>query len=90
MDRFLLATHPSLALAATEAETRAELQATHLRKAIDSRDVIGQGLIMARQGVSADEAFDVLRRTSQDLNVRLADLARTLADRHNEIYLPTR
>ena len=88
----LLATHASLALAATDAVTRAELQAAHLRKAIDSRDVIGQakGIIMVRRGVSADEAFDVLRRTSQDLNVKLAELARTLADRHTEIDLPTR
>ncbi|WP_146073598.1 ANTAR domain-containing protein, partial [Amycolatopsis sp. CA-126428] len=62
------------------------------RKAIDSRDVIGQakGIIMARRGVSADAAFDILRRTSQDLNVKLADLARTLAGRHTEIDLPTR
>ncbi|MFJ7216043.1 GAF and ANTAR domain-containing protein [Amycolatopsis sp. NPDC098790] len=86
----LLATHASLALAATDAVTRAELQAAHLRKAIDSRDVIGQakGIIMARRGVSADEAFDVLRRTSQDLNVKLAELAGTLAERHTEIDLP--
>nr|WP_233223337.1 ANTAR domain-containing protein [Amycolatopsis sp. CA-128772] len=54
--------------------TRAELQATHLRKAIDGRDVIGRakGIIMVRRGASADEAFDILRRASQDLNVKLA------------------
>ncbi|MEU4249314.1 GAF and ANTAR domain-containing protein [Amycolatopsis sp. NPDC026612] len=87
----LLATHASLALAATDAVTRADLQAAHLRKAIDSRDVIGQakGIIMARRGISADAAFDVLRRTSQDLNVKLAQLATVLADRHTEIDLPT-
>jgi hypothetical protein len=86
----LLATHASLALAATDAVTRGELQAAHLRKAIDSRDVIGQakGIIMARRNVSAAEAFDLLRRTSQDLNVKLADLAGTLAARHAEIDLP--
>jgi voltage-gated potassium channel Kch len=88
----LLATHASLAMAATDAVTRSQLQAAHLRKAIDSRDVIGQakGIIMARRGVSADEAFDILRRTSQDLNIKLAELARTLASRHDEIDLPTR
>jgi hypothetical protein len=86
----LLATHASLALATTDAVTHSQLQATHLRKAIESRDVIGQakGIIMARRGVSADEAFDLLRHTSQDLNVKLADLARTLAARHEEIDLP--
>jgi len=35
---------------------------------------------MARQGTNADEAFDVLRRTSQDLNVKVVDLARALAE----------
>ncbi|SFW85605.1 GAF and ANTAR domain-containing protein [Amycolatopsis australiensis] len=86
----LLATHASLALATTDAVTRAELEAANLRKAIDSRDVIGQakGIIMARRGSTADEAFDVLRRTSQDLNVKLAEVARTLAARHTEIDLP--
>ncbi|QRP48242.1 GAF and ANTAR domain-containing protein [Amycolatopsis sp. FDAARGOS 1241] len=88
----LLATHASLALATTDAVTRAELEAAHLREAIASRDVIGQakGIIMARRGVSADEAFDLLRRTSQDLNIKLAELARTLADRHTELDLPLR
>ncbi|WP_410631598.1 GAF and ANTAR domain-containing protein [Amycolatopsis sp. cmx-4-83] len=86
----LLATHASLALATTDAVTRAELKAAHLRTAIESRDVIGQakGIIMARRGVSADAAFEVLRRTSQDLNVKLADVASTLATRHTEIDLP--
>ncbi|MEV5714573.1 GAF and ANTAR domain-containing protein [Amycolatopsis mediterranei] len=86
----LLATHASLALAATDAVTRGRVQAEQLRKAIDSRDVIGQakGIIMARRGVSADEAFDILRRTSQNLNVKLAELARTLASRHTELDLP--
>lgn len=86
----LLATHASLALANVTAVTRAELQRIQLQRAVDSRDVIGQakGIIMHRRGVSADEAFDVLRRTSQDLNVKLVELARTLAIRHTEIDLP--
>ncbi|MEV4602039.1 GAF and ANTAR domain-containing protein [Amycolatopsis sp. NPDC049253] len=86
----LLATHGSLALATTHAVTAADLQRAHLRKAIDSRDVIGQakGILMQRRGISADEAFDILRRTSQDLNVKLAVLAETLATRHTEIDLP--
>jgi GAF domain-containing protein len=86
----LLATHASLALAHTEAVASADLEAAHLRRAVDSRDVIGQakGILMQRRGISADEAFDVLRRASQDLNVKLADLAKTLASRHTEVDLP--
>jgi GAF domain-containing protein len=86
----LLATHASLALAHTEAVALADLEAAHLRRAVDSRDVIGQakGILMHRRGISAEEAFDVLRRASQDLNVKLADLAGTLATRHTELDLP--
>lgn len=86
----LLATHASLALAHTEAVQRAELRETQLRRAVESRDVIGQakGILMQRRGIGADEAFDLLRRMSQDLNVKLAQLAHTLATRHTEIDLP--
>jgi hypothetical protein len=86
----LLATHASLALADTTAVTQAKLVAVQLRAAIDSRDVIGQakGILMERRGISADEAFDQLRRVSQELNVKLTDLAAILADKHAELDLP--
>jgi hypothetical protein len=86
----LLATHASLALARTEAIRLAELRETQLRRALDTRDVIGQakGILMNRRGSTADEAFELLRRTSQDLNVKLAELAHTLATRHTELDLP--
>lgn len=76
----LLSTHASLALRACTALSAAELQEVQLRRAIASRDVIGQakGILMARRGLSAEAAFDVLRRTSQDLNVKLVELAGTL------------
>jgi GAF domain-containing protein len=85
----LLATHGSLALAATRAVTASELRADHLRKAIDTRDVIGQakGILMHRRGITADEAFDVLREASQRLNIKLADLATRLTSHHGEIDL---
>ncbi|MBE8523954.1 GAF and ANTAR domain-containing protein [Amycolatopsis sp. H6(2020)] len=86
----LLATHASLALAHVDTVTRDQLQVQQLNRAIDSRDVIGQakGILMARRGLSADEAFDLLRRTSQDLNVKLVQLAETLATRHGELDPP--
>ncbi|WP_374108817.1 GAF and ANTAR domain-containing protein [Pseudonocardia sp. ICBG1293] len=76
----LLSTHASLALATCVAVSNAGLQETQLRQAIASRDVIGQakGILMARRGLTAEEAFDVLRRTSQDLNVKLVELAGTV------------
>lgn len=83
----LLATHASLALATTRAVERADLEHAQLRRALDSRDMIGQakGILMNRRGIDADAAFDLLRRTSQDLNVKLADLARTFTERHTEL-----
>lgn len=47
-------------------------------EAIRTRDVIGQakGILMARENISEDEAFDLLRRASQRMNVKL----RTVAD----------
>lgn len=79
----LLATHASLALATTTAVSAAELERSQLKTAIASRDVIGQakGILMARRGLTADAAFDVLRRTSQDINVKLVDLATTVTER---------
>lgn len=88
----LLATHASLAIARTTAVARADLVSIRLHEAIDSRDVIGQakGILMARQGIDADAAFEVLRHASQDLNIKLVDVARLLADRHAEMDIPPR
>ena len=45
------------------------------------RDLIGQakGILMERHKVSADRAFDVLARASQDLNRKVHDVAADLA-----------
>lgn len=43
---------------------------------------------MARRGVAADDAFDILRHTSQQLNVKLVALAETLATRHTALVEP--
>ncbi|MCE3553282.1 ANTAR domain-containing protein [Pseudonocardia sp. RS11V-5] len=83
----VLAAHASTALAATQACAASDLEAAQLRRALQSRDVIGQakGILMERRGVSAEEAFDILRRTSQQLNVKLAQVAETLAARRSEL-----
>jgi ANTAR domain len=53
-----------------------------LHRALSSRDVIGQakGMLMERQHIPAGEAFDILRRTSQRLNLRLQEVAAQLAE----------
>jgi hypothetical protein len=52
------------------------------RAALESRDVIGQakGILMARHKLSAEGAFDLLRRTSQSRHVKLRDLAQQVAE----------
>ena len=83
----VLAAHASTALAATMATRAAELEVAQLREALQTRDVIGQakGILMERRGISADEAFDTLRRASQSLNVKLRQVAETLVDRRGEL-----
>ena len=66
----VFAAHAAVALAGATREAQLEAKA-------DSRDVIGmaKGMIMARQKVSDDEAFDILRRASQRANVKLREMA---------------
>jgi hypothetical protein len=49
--------------------------------ALLSRDVIGQakGVLMERNRVSADEAFELLKTVSQDKNIAVRDLAEQVA-----------
>lgn len=66
----VFAAHAAVALSSA-------LHQEQMDEALRSRDVIGQakGILMAREGVDADAAFDMLRRASQRLNVKLRDLA---------------
>ncbi len=66
----------ALALRLAEREERER----HLETALRSRSVIDQamGVLMGQAQISADEAFDVLRRRSQSANVKLRDLAATV------------
>ena len=55
---------------------------SHLTAAMESRAAIEQakGMLMARHGVSADEAFDLLRRRSQAENRKLRQIAQEMVD----------
>lgn len=66
----LLARHASLALDDAR-------HLTTLRQAIESRHHIGQaqGILMERLGLDAEQAFAVLRRYSQDSNVKVRRVA---------------
>jgi hypothetical protein len=53
------------------------------KKALASRDVIGQakGMLMERYSVSAIQAFDLLRKLSQDSNTPLIQIAADLVEK---------
>jgi transcriptional regulator with GAF, ATPase, and Fis domain len=53
-----------------------------LRRGLLSNREIGKavGMLMMLHGVDEQEAFNVLRRYSQDLNIKLADVARTVIE----------
>lgn len=61
----------------------ARLTAEHLQLALEHRDVIGQakGILMAHHDVGADEAFDLLRRSSQRSGRKLRDVAADIVER---------
>jgi transcriptional regulator with GAF, ATPase, and Fis domain len=69
----VLAAFASVALTALRAREEAET----LRLGLQSNREIGKavGLLMAAHRVDADAAFELLRRTSQDLNMKLAHVA---------------
>jgi AmiR/NasT family two-component response regulator len=57
------------------------IEVEHLRRALASRDVIGQakGVLMERFKVTGEEAFGLLVNASQHRNVKVSDLATELA-----------
>jgi len=78
----ILAQHASVAVATA-------CQEASLWQAVDARKLIGQaqGILMERFAMDADQAFAVLRRYSQDYNIKLRDVADRLVSTRN---LPVR
>jgi hypothetical protein len=64
-------------LAMVESHSRLAAEVSDLRRALKTRPTIDQakGIVMADRGCTPDEAFSVLRRLSNDSNVRVADVA---------------
>jgi GAF domain-containing protein len=69
----LFASHAAVALAQAR-------KLNHLNTALGTRDVIGQakGVLMERYKITADQAFALLARASQDTNRKLQELAEYL------------
>ena len=75
----VLAAHAAAAILASR-------QGEQLESALSTRDRIGQakGIIMERFGIDDVQAFDMLRRLSQDSNTRLIEVAQRVIDTRGE------
>lgn len=78
----LFATYASLALAQASAQATEENKIENLQVALSSREIIGQaqGILMERERITADQAFQLLRRASQHLNRKLRTVAQDIVD----------
>jgi len=73
--------YAAIALANARAHQEALDIGDNLRVGLESRDVIGQakGILMERHRVTADRAFEMLKRASQHTNRKVRDVANDLA-----------
>jgi ANTAR domain len=78
----IVAAYVAVAVAMDQRRDEVERREAALHRGLSTRDVIGQakGILMERQHLSAGDAFDLLRRVSQRLNRKLADVAQHLAE----------
>jgi len=85
----IFAAHAGIALGAAEARQDAALsldielhRVDDLIAALGTRETIGQaeGILIERERITADQAFAVLRRASQHLNVKLREVARYVVE----------
>lgn len=67
-------------IAAAQEIIRARVLASQLEQAMGSRAVIEQakGILIGLRGTTAHEAFEILRKESQDRNIRVHDLAESI------------
>lgn len=77
----VLASFASLAVAADQHR----LEAITLRDGLHSNREIGKaiGLLMAFYKVDDEEAWQILLRTSRDMNLKVSEVAREVVDHHN-------
>jgi hypothetical protein len=78
----LFATLARLALDSAELRASDEKKSANLIEALRTRELIGQaqGILMERERIQGDQAFDLLRRASQHMNIKLREVAETLVE----------
>jgi GAF domain-containing protein len=83
----MLAAFASVTLAALE---RGE-EATTLRRGLQSNREIGKavGLLMAVHKIGDDQAFEMLSKVSQEMNIKVAEVAAQVIQHHRKDSLPS-
>lgn len=78
----LLASLAGLALSSAHSHEDEARLADSLHAALRTRELIGQaqGILIERERITADQAFEILRRASQHRNRRLREVAQDLVD----------
>ena len=76
------ATHASITLSHAQGYWRQEQARQHLEVALTTRGIIDQakGVLMARTGRTAEEAFESLRKASQRTNRKVSELAHEIVE----------
>ena len=78
----IFATYAGLALSLASSHDAEQARIANLQTALASREVIGQaqGILMERERITAEQAFQLLRRSSQDTNSKLRVVAQELVE----------
>ncbi|MFH9554249.1 GAF and ANTAR domain-containing protein [Streptomyces sp. NPDC051445] len=78
---WLLASHAAVAFSSARAHAR-------MRQAVATRHTIGEatGILMGRQRIAHSQAFEMLRRYSQENNVKLSEVARLVCEGKHTVW----
>ena len=78
----ILVSMAGLALSVAHSHEDEERRAANFQAALSSRETIGEamGILMERERITAQQAFNVLRRASEHLNVKLREVAQNLIE----------
>ncbi len=88
---FIFAAHAALALADSRALSRVR-ETERIRRSLAAQEIIGRakGILMERERISNEAAFDILREISQRSNVKLRQVAKRIVDAAEEQALRER
>jgi hypothetical protein len=78
----ILVSLANLALSVAHSHEDEERRVTNFHAALGNREAIGEamGILMEREKITSEEAFTILRRASNHLNIKLREVAKNLIE----------